>query len=673
MDSDVSSMTYTVLSDAKDWGDIDEEVRLSSDFPYSKPSEVPAGVWAYGIRDCEYNGEAVTFPEMKVYYHKTLLQPGKDYTVKYSNNVKAALSTAKKAPTVSIAGKGNYSKTTAYKFNITPMELTDDRIEVENITTIYNRKKQLPIPNVVAHLDGKSVKLKSGKDFTLEYIGNFVEAGEYTLKVNGKSGGNYTGSISVNVSIKPEGVMAGKLSVTKIPKQKYTGEYLTLKGSGNDKLTLKKEFLVKSGKTVLKEGEHYTISYENNCLPGKGSIIITGTGNMYDNIVVYGRKVIDFDIAGTALKKVIFSGIPKSVVYNGREYNETCEEFKNITLKTKGTKTEGAKILNNGIDYRVSFLNNTKAGTATMLFEGMAGYTGTVKKTFKINPADIEGISNQISFNLSNKQQPYVKGGVKPCGDEVVIKDLRNSNILVENVDYVLSYSNNKAVNDCSSGKKLPTVIVKGKGNYKGTNKSLTFAITKKDVNDKNVTVNASDVVYKNSKGNYKCKITVLDSDGSKLTAGKDYDKTYEYRYAYTTTVTCKEGKTQSTVTRAAYSIVNSQDIIPAGTRIIVAIKFKGAYEGTVKTSFRVVAIDLSKAKVTLKNTPEYSPENDQVELRKQDLEVVVKGKTLDDTDYEIIGYSNNSKAGKASVTIQGVGNYGGTYTYKFKIKGKTF
>ena len=39
-----------------------------------------------------------------------------------------------------------------------------------------------------------------------------------------------------------------------------------------------------------------------------------------------------------------------------------------------------------GTDYTVSYKNNKKVGTATITVTGKGNYTGTVTKTFKINP-----------------------------------------------------------------------------------------------------------------------------------------------------------------------------------------------------------------------------------------------------------------------------------------------
>ena len=64
------------------------------------------------------------------------------------------------------------------------------------------------------------------------------------------------------------------------------------------------------------------------------------------------------------------------------------------------------------------------------------------------------------------------------------------------------------------------------------------------------------------------------------------------------------------------------------------------------------------------------------VYLEEKEITVKVGSDTLVPVqDYRIVenSYRNNIKKGTAQVTIEGVGNYGGTYTAKFAIKSKTF
>lgn len=674
--SDVASKVYWVLNGADEWGDIPEE--LQSEYSYDARN-VPAGFWVSGIEDRVYQASAITFPDMKVFYGKTLLTAGKDYTVKYANNVNAADASAKKAPSVTITGKGNYGGKIIKKFTIEPYDLYynymySSDVSVFNVTTVYNGKVQKLSSPVTVTFGEKSVTLKANKDYTLDFSGSdFTNPGTYGVIVNAKEGGNYTGYCYYDETIEENGIMASKLSVTAIPNQVYTGNYLQLGGEGDSEIKLKNPFVVKAGKTVLTEGIDYYIGYDNNQAVGTASVIIQGRGNQYGNIAVYGEKIINFKITGTPVNKLAVSGIPKSVPYTGFEYTCSDDDFENLKLYVKASKKAPEKVLEKGTDYAVHFTNNIKAGTATITFTGNPerGYSGTLKKTFKITPYNVTSNADErltltledCGENPNAYSMEFVKGGVKPVPK---VYDNTSGQELVANVDYTVSYSNNKAVNNKSNTKKLPTVNIKGKGNYSGTNKQLTFAITAKDVNNNagGVTVNAGDVVYKNKPGNYKASVTIKDSDGSKLGAGKDYDKNVVYRYAIGTTVSRKNG---TSIYRTALSVVDKDDIVPAGTRINIFVTAKGSYVGTMKGSYRVVAASISKAKIKLKNNASITP-GKNVEFRKSDLTVTVGKDQLTNDDYDITGYSNNVNAGNATITIQGKGNYGGTCTAKFKI-----
>ena len=65
--------------------------------------------------------------------------------------------------------------------------------------------------------------------------------------------------------------------------------------------------------------------------------------------------------------------------------------------------------LRQGTDYSVSYQNNIEAGTATVIVKGMRGYTGTVRKTFKIAAFDIKENANGKFQYASNITAPYSK------------------------------------------------------------------------------------------------------------------------------------------------------------------------------------------------------------------------------------------------------------------------
>ena len=67
------------------------------------------------------------------------------------------------------------------------------------------------------------------------------------------------------------------------------------------------------------------------------------------------------------------SGI-KNKKYNGRKQTQ------------KAVLKMGKVKLKNGRDYKVSYRNNRKKGTATIIFVGKGRYSGTLKNNFKITP-----------------------------------------------------------------------------------------------------------------------------------------------------------------------------------------------------------------------------------------------------------------------------------------------
>ena len=124
-----------------------------------------------------------------------------------------------------------------------------------------------------------------------------------------------------------------------------------------------------NGKT-LKNGTDYTVSYSNNTKVGTATVKITGKGNYTGSVSkTYSIK--------NNFKKATVSSI-STKAFTGKNITQS------ITVKYNG------KTLKNGTDYTVSYSNNKSIGTATVKIAGKGSYTGTITKTFKINPAKQE-------------------------------------------------------------------------------------------------------------------------------------------------------------------------------------------------------------------------------------------------------------------------------------------
>ena len=124
-----------------------------------------------------------------------------------------------------------------------------------------------------------------------------------------------------------------------------------------------------NGKT-LKNGADYTASYSNNTKVGTATVKITGKGNYTGSVSKTFKIKNNF-------KKATVSGI-STKAFTGKNITQS------ITVKYNG------KTLKNGTDYTVSYSSNKNIGTATVKITGKGSYTGTITKTFKINPAKQE-------------------------------------------------------------------------------------------------------------------------------------------------------------------------------------------------------------------------------------------------------------------------------------------
>ena len=124
-----------------------------------------------------------------------------------------------------------------------------------------------------------------------------------------------------------------------------------------------------NGKTLKKDTD-YTVSYSNNTKVGTAKVTITGKGNYTGSVSkTYSIK--------NNFKKATVSSI-STKAFTGKNITQS------ITVKYNG------KTLKKGTDYTVSYSNNKNIGTATVKITGKGSYTGTITKTFKINPAKQE-------------------------------------------------------------------------------------------------------------------------------------------------------------------------------------------------------------------------------------------------------------------------------------------
>ena len=685
---------------------------------------IPDGIWMSDLQagGYTYTGKAIT-PSFRVYDGKKMLAVKKDYTVSYKNNIKAATADdAKKAPTITVKSTGNYKGTETRTFTINPASLdaTEQRINIDNLYLAAPAGKNPKGIKAVPVVTDNGKKLSENKDYTVNHVtlneqnaenknaNSYVTPGKYTVEITGK--GNYTGTRQITVTladVAKEQILMSKVTVAKVPDVTYDADLcdgnnakgmtpaLTVTyGSGKNKVTLYKEGDVNAaGETVSAENADYTVTWINNRYVGTATVVLTGTGKILEDGTAigtyFGEKRITFRIKGTALSASMVSWADGSknvsVVYNGEEQEPEVR----VSLQKKVKGKDGKMVTQTTYlreydeyaqygDYKVSYLKNVDAGTATVVITGAGGYTGTVKKTFKITQADLAAEGTEAKIGVADSI-PFVKNGAKPA--IVVTAKMANGNTvtLKEGKDYTVTYANNKAVSEGKNltEKKLPLITVKGKGNFKGSIKQ-NFTITNKSLADKvnPITVTVADVPANKNKGKFVSKPVVTDETGTKLKEKTDYTLSYSLLMA----------NGEETKLDVKKDVVNEP-----GSTIRITITGAGNYqgEGSVLTAdYRITEFDFKK--VTVKVVPKTLPYTTKpVTLTEEDLILTMKvgtGKqavveTLplitdgDDTKdgYKIIGYKNNVNKGTAQVTLQGCGKYGGTKTVKFYIGTRPF
>ncbi len=577
------------------------------------------------IADIKEDGKAKK-PVPVVSIGKTRLKAGTDFDVTYLTEDGASAECKAAGNYIArVTGKGNYTGSIDCKFVIySNKSVLISKVKMQKIPdSVYDSKARDLSTDVKLSYNNKD--LEEGTDYEIFYNDDHTTVGKKSITIAGLN--DFTGSRTVTYNIKGRSI--NKAGVSGIEAAYgYTGDEIEVpvvvtftQGSGKNKTS-----------DNLTENEDYTIDYTDNVLPGTAKLTITGIG-LYS-----GTIVKTFRISGGSIKNAVITGFNPSVDYTGEEI------IQNASLTVNGRElVPGSDADDQNADYIAVYSRHIDAGTATVTYKGINGYTGSVQKKFTIKKKTL----SENDFEISVSDAPYKKGGSTP---EVTLKFKGTDSYLDPKLDYKVSYKNNKAVTTDATSNK-PVVTVTGKGNFTGSI-SKAFAITPSDMSVEDITMSAKDVIASGKPGKWKSVPVITDSDGKVLKAGTDYEKKLHY-YVDGTEILLSDG-----------------EIVDAGTTIRVVAIGKGAYTNSCETTYNVVSKDISKAKVNVKAKTYTGKE---VWLSPDDIELTYNGEKLTEADYTIdtSTYKNHIKKGKATVVIRGKGDYGNAKTITFTIGAK--
>lgn len=483
--SNKAEYLYTVDDN---WGDIDVSLRglFGND-----PEKIPDGVWFFFDGDNQYytdskdtkisktyTGEKITLDgEINVFHGNSLLVPGRDYKVTYSNNINIAPVTDQNAPAFTIKGSGNYSDKKVFKFaiitNTKPIEpgnVSDKDVDIRDLVTkpVYtgNTISAGDIGYDKVTLLYKGTTLNKGDDYDID-MSNATAFGKFDAVFRFK--GKYTGNIKKSISVqkydfkKDQGRVIIKVDPTPITFSKAgatPGVSVTYMGK------------------QLKEGVDYKLTYsKNKAVTTKAIVKVVGKG------CFKGTKPTEFEIIkapvsnvkivvddvkyvqGQAASKYFVKASKIKLMQDGKNVKSSLEKLKDSDLKffdaTTQKEISSSEVLPNYTIIEVR---------ATLKAKGDSPFTGTSETlgTYRIIPED----KNIKSATVTIKDSYFADGEeLVPLKSSDI--EVRLGNAVLPSSEYdIISVTKNRFV---GTGR----VTIAGRNEHGGT-KTKTFKIRKK-------------------------------------------------------------------------------------------------------------------------------------------------------------------------------------------------
>ena len=161
--------------------------------------------------------------------------------------------------------------------------------------------------------------------------------------------------------------------------------------------------VVKVGDKTLVKDLDYTLEYKDNDGVGTATVTITAAGAYAGRAAAVDKEftIVAQNLSGAtigAIEEQVFKGSP-------------------VTPEPVVTDADGVELVK-GVDYDLSYKNNDKAGTGTVVVTGKGNYTGTQEATFTIKSnsagAALCGKKNSVLILADDGNSNTVDNVVKP-------------------------------------------------------------------------------------------------------------------------------------------------------------------------------------------------------------------------------------------------------------------
>ena len=290
------------------------------------------------------------------------------------------------------------------EYTYTGSAITPEVEVVETITPDSGDETQTPGTNNGRTGDTSDTTKTWVKDvnYTLTYDNN-INAGTAekpaTVTITPKDTEKYTGEVTLTFVINPKDItdlqMEGKDKV-------YRGSPINADVNmyyNNIKLERGKDYRVKD--------------YVNNENVGTASATVKGIGNYT------GERTMTFEISAKNIYDLPYTPnlSDKTYTYTGNALTPKVEFT--FTVTGKQNAVLGKRILTEGTDYTISYVDNKKVGVANVMVIGKGNFTGSRIMSFKIRPQEtklkklVKG-KKQIKAKWAEKEK-QVTGYVVMC------------------------------------------------------------------------------------------------------------------------------------------------------------------------------------------------------------------------------------------------------------------
>lgn len=378
----------------------------------------------------------------------------------------------------------------------------------------YNYTGRQIQPEVIVK-NGKTT-LKENDDYVLRFEDNIDATGNAAnAKVIIEGRGIYTGSVTLGFAILPKSIKSVKIGVVgNIPLEASESEY-------------QERIVVMDDEQVVDPGDYEMVFVPKmgpdgeTAIPGKGKIrVYGGGGNYIENEKVYVSKTVNFisTEGKTDLSSFRVNLSQQQYTYNGKLIKPSAR-VGNATVELEAGK-----------DYKLVYQDNQNVGKDA--------------KVYAVGCGKYYGITQAAEFEITQRELKRVQirsiGSVTYTGSQITNLKLRVSdgkNILVEGVDYTVSFNDTEENKNVSTGAvraKITIEAVKNAegeyiGNYRGV-KNATFKIKRRNINNSNaVKVYKDEYSWSYSYTGSAIKPVVgLSYGGVMLEEGKDYTVTYK-------------------------------------------------------------------------------------------------------------------------------------------------